>query len=99
MFIPYPTWGAMIRWYRAALVPDHLQGRVQSVATPLSLGAVPFALLAVGAALQYVRGVATILALFAIMLAATTYALLSKHIRNVPTLAVGGPPADPGPSA
>jgi hypothetical protein len=56
-------------------------------------------LLAVGAALQYVGGVATILALFAIMLAATTYALLSKHIRNVPTLAVGGPPADPGPSA
>jgi MFS family permease len=87
MFIPYPTWGAMISAYRAALVPDHLQGRVQSVATLLSLGAVPFAVLAVGAALQHIGGVSTVLALFVLMLGATAYALTSKHIRNVPQLA------------
>jgi hypothetical protein len=77
----------MISAYRAALVPDHLQGRVQSVATLLSLGAVPVALLAVGAALQHVGGAPTVLALFAIMVIATTYAVISKHIRNVPPLA------------
>ena len=87
MFVPYPTWGAMISAYRAALVPDHLQGRVQSVATLLSLGAVPFAVLAVGAALQHVGGVSTVLALFVFMLGATAYALRSRHIRNVPELA------------
>jgi MFS family permease len=86
MFVPYPTWGAMISAYRAALVPDRLQGRVQSVATLLSLGAVPFAVLAVGAALQHVGGVSTVLALFIFMLGATAYALTSKHIRNVPQL-------------
>jgi MFS family permease len=87
MFIAYPTWGAMISAYRAALVPDHLQGRVQSVATLLSLGAVPVALLAVGAALQHIGGTPTVLALFAIMVIATAYALISKHIRNVQPLA------------
>jgi hypothetical protein len=59
---------------------------VQSVATLLSLGAVPFAVLAVGAALQHVGGVATVLALFVLMLGATAYAVTSKHIRNVPPL-------------
>jgi MFS family permease len=87
MFVPYPTWGAMISAYRAALVPDHLQGRVQSVATLLSLGAVPFAVLAVGAALQHIGGVSTVLALFVLMLGATACALTSKHIRNAPQLA------------
>jgi predicted MFS family arabinose efflux permease len=86
MFVPYPTWGAMISAYRAALVPDRLQGRVQSVATLLSLGAVPFAVLAVGVALQHVGGVTTVLALFVLMLVATTYALTNPHIRNAPQL-------------
>jgi len=87
MFVPYPTWGATISAYRAALVPGHLQGRVQSVATLLSLGAVPVAMLAVGAALQHVGGVPTVLGLFVIMAAATAYAVASKHIRDVPPLA------------
>jgi MFS family permease len=86
MFVPYPTWGAMISAYRAALVPDHLQGRVQSVATLLSLGAVPAALLAVGLSLQHLGGVATVLALTAIMVVATTYAFASPNIRNAEPL-------------
>jgi predicted MFS family arabinose efflux permease len=91
MFVPYPTWGAMISAYRAALVPDHLQGRVQSVATLLSLGAVPVALLAVGAALQHFGGVPTVLVLFAIMVAATVYALSSQNIRHVAPLTEAAP--------
>jgi MFS family permease len=86
MFVAYPTWGATVSAYRAALVPDRLQGRVQSVATLLSLGAVPIALLAVGAALQHVGGTTTLLALFAAMVVATAYALASPAMRNVAPL-------------
>jgi MFS family permease len=87
MFVAYPTWGATLSAYRAALVPDRLQGRVQSVATLLSLGAVPVALLAVGVSLQHVGGVATVLVLFTIMVFATAYALSSRAIRGVRPLA------------
>lgn len=81
MFVAYPTWGATVSAYRAALVPDRLQGRVQSVATLLSLGAVPVALLAVGAALQHLGGTVTLLGLFVVMLVATSYAVASPAIR------------------
>ena len=37
MFVAYPTWSAIHWAYFAALVPDQLQGRVQSIATLLSL--------------------------------------------------------------
>jgi MFS family permease len=87
MFLAYPTWGAMISAYRAALVPDRLQGRVQSVATVLSLGAVPLGFLAVGFGVQHFGAGATVGALFAVMVVATTYALTSPSIRSVPPLA------------
>lgn len=86
MFVAYPTWGATVSAYRAALVPDRLQGRVQSVATLMSLGAVPVALLVVGAALQHLGGTPTLLALFALMVVATTYALASPAMRDVEPL-------------
>ena len=88
MFVAYPTWGATVSAYRAALVPDRLQGRVQSVATLMSLGAVPLALLAVGASLQHLGGTTTLLALFGLMVVATTYALASKAMRNPEPLPV-----------
>ncbi len=83
MFVAYPTWGATLSAYRAALVPDRLQGRVQSVATLLSLGAVPVALLAVGVSLQHLGGLPTVLALLALMVVATSYAFSSRAIRGV----------------
>jgi MFS family permease len=82
MFLPYPTWGAGLSSYRAARVPDELQGRVQSVFTIVSLGSVPFGMLAVGVSLQQLGGRATALGLFAVMLGATTYALSSPQIRR-----------------
>lgn len=88
MFIPYPTWGAGLSAYRAARIPDELQGRAQSVFTMLSLGAVPFGMLATGASLQQFGGRTTALALLVLMVAATVYALASTHIRQGPRLAV-----------
>jgi MFS family permease len=87
MFIPYPTWGAGLSAYRAARIPDELQGRAQSVFTLLSLGCVPFGMLATGASLQHFGGRPTALALFAVMATATLYALASVHIRRSPKLA------------
>jgi MFS family permease len=87
MFVPYPTWSAGLSAYRAALIPDEIQGRAQSVFTLLSLGAVPFGMLATGASLQRFGGRSTALALFAVMLTATLYALASTNIRHSPRLA------------
>jgi MFS family permease len=82
MFLPYPTWGAGLSAYRAERIPDELQGRVQSVFTLMSLGAVPFAMLAVGVSLQHLGGRATAVGLFAIMFTATAYAIASPAIRK-----------------
>jgi MFS family permease len=87
MFIPYPTWGAGLSAYRAARIPDALQGRAQSVFTLISLGAVPFGMLATGASLQHLGERTTVLGLFTVMATATLYALASKQIRQSPRLA------------
>jgi MFS family permease len=87
MFIPYPTWGAALSAYRAERIPDELQGRAQSVFTLLSLGAVPFGMLATGVLLQHFGGRTTGFALLAVMATATAYALASTHIRHSPRLA------------
>jgi predicted MFS family arabinose efflux permease len=86
MFVAYPTWGATVSAYRAALVPDRLQGRVQSVATLLALGAVPFGFLAVGFSLQHTGGGPTVAALVVLMACATAYAFASRHVRDAPRL-------------
>jgi MFS family permease len=86
MFVAYPTWSAVHWAYFAALVPDHLQGRVQSIATLLSLGPVPFGVLLVGVSLQSLGSAATVWCIFALMLVASIIALGSKEIREAPTL-------------
>jgi predicted MFS family arabinose efflux permease len=86
MFVAYPTWSAVHWAYFAALVPDELQGRVQSIATLLSLGPVPFGVLLVGLGLQWIGTAATVWSIFALMLLASLIALRSKEIRDVPQL-------------
>jgi MFS family permease len=89
MFLPYPTWGVGLSSYRATRIPDELQGRVQSVFTIVSLGAVPFGMLTVGVSLQQFGGRATVLGLFVVMVVATAYAIGSPQIRRSPRLASG----------
>jgi MFS family permease len=86
MFVAYPTWSALHWAYFAALVPDQLQGRVQSIATLLSLGPVPFGVLLVGFSLQWIGSAATVWSIFGLMLLASFIALRSKEIRDVPQL-------------
>jgi predicted MFS family arabinose efflux permease len=86
MFVAYPTWSSIHWAYFAVLVPDQLQGRVQSIATLLSLGPIPVGVLLVGIALQWLGTTPTILVMFAGMLAASLTALTSKQIRTAPPL-------------
>jgi MFS family permease len=86
MFTLHPTWGAVVGAYRVALVPDDLQGRVQSVASSLSVAAVPFGFLAVGILLETIGSTATTLALFGVMLIVAVAAATSASVRAAPSL-------------
>jgi predicted MFS family arabinose efflux permease len=86
MFVAYPTWSALHGAYRAALVPDRLQGRVQSVSMLVFLGPIPFGVLLAGITLQTLGSTPTILILLGLMVTVATVAVTSSTIRNAPTL-------------
>jgi hypothetical protein len=82
MFLLHPTWNAVVMAYRIRVTPDELLGRVQSVATLLSLGAVPLAFVAVGFALEALGTTPTLLALVTLMLIVAVAAAVSPAIRS-----------------
>jgi len=84
MFVLHPTWNAVVAAYRIRVTPDALLGRVQSVATLLSLGSVPFAFLLVGFLLQAFGTTPTVLVLLGVMLVVAAAAALSPAIRSAP---------------
>jgi predicted MFS family arabinose efflux permease len=86
MFVAYPTWSAIHWAYFAVLVPGDLQGRVQSIATLLSLGPVPIAVLLAGASLEWLGATPTVLFLVGGMALASLVAVASPHLRGVPPL-------------
>ena len=86
MFVAFPAWNAVIGAYRVALVPDRLQGRVESGATLLALGAVPIGSLVVGVLLQTTGSTPTVLILFAVMLLIWICAAASRSVREAPRL-------------
>jgi predicted MFS family arabinose efflux permease len=81
MFLLHPTWSAVVMAYRIRVTPDELIGRVQSVGTLLSLGAVPFAFLGVGFALQGLGTTPTVLALLGLMVVVAVAAVASPAVR------------------
>jgi len=84
MFVLHPTWNAVVAAQRLRLTPDELLGRVQSVATLLSLGSVPFAFLLVGFLLQAFGTTPTVLALLGVMAVVAVAAFVSPAIRSAP---------------
>lgn len=89
-FAPYffftPTLNSAIIGYRIAIVPDRLQGRVNSVARFLANSAAPLGPLAAGALLEATSERATV-AIFAALLATLAlYATTSAAIRAAPSL-------------
>ena len=77
-----PTWNAVVVGYRLSVVPDRLQGRVQSVASLLSMSVVPLGPLVGGYLAQAVGGRTTILVFGAWMLFIAVLASLVRPIRT-----------------
>lgn len=81
-----PTLNAVIIGYRVAVTPDHLTGRVNSVARTIAIFGAPLGSLAAGFLLGSFSA-RTTMAVFTIMLVLlTAFATLSPSIRDAPSL-------------
>ena len=89
-YAPYffftPTLNSAIIGYRIAIVPDRLQGRVNSVARFLANVAAPLGPLAAGVLLETVSERATIAVFAGLLTALATYATVSASVRDAPSL-------------
>jgi MFS family permease len=81
-----PWLNSVIIGYRTAVTPDHLVGRVSSVARNLALLAQPLGPLAAGLLLGAFGARTTVLVLAAVCAALATFSTLSPSIRNSPSL-------------
>jgi MFS family permease len=81
-----PVTNSIVIAYRVALVPDHLQGRVQAATTLVSFAAGWLGPLAVGLLLQHAGSTATILTLTGWSLALALSAAASRAFRHPPVL-------------
>lgn len=72
--------------YRIALIPDQLQGRVNSAFRLISLGCRPLGLALTGALLQWVGPVASVWILFFPQLVLALVTTLNQHVRRAPPI-------------
>jgi len=72
--------------YRIALIPDHLQGRVNSVFRLIAFGAQPLGLALTGILLQAIGPIPTVLVLFVPQLALAIAVTLNKYVRHAPSI-------------
>ena len=77
---------AAIIGYRTAVTPDHLVGRVSSVARNIALVAMPLGPLAAGLLLDAFSAKTTVLVLALCSVALAAWSTLSPSIRNAPSL-------------
>jgi MFS family permease len=91
MFVPFPTWNAVLGAYQLAVVPDRLQARVQSVRTLMNLGTVPFSALAVGFALDSTSPTTIVIAFSVVIGVTVAVAATSRTIRGAPRFHELGP--------
>jgi MFS family permease len=80
-----PTLNAMIIGYRVAIVPDRLQGRVNSVARSLALLALPLGPIVAGLLLGSFSARVTVGALVAFLVLVALIATTSRVIRTAPS--------------
>ena len=91
MFVPFPTWNAVVGAYQLAVVPDRLQARFASVRTLLNFGTVPFSALVVGFALDRASATSIVLVFAALMASVLVIAATSPSIRRAPRFHDLGP--------
>jgi len=81
-FIIVPIYTVVQYSYRIALIPDHLQGRVNSVFRLIAFGSQPLGLMLTGVLLQAIGAVPTVLVLFVPQLVLSIAATLNGHVRR-----------------
>jgi len=72
--------------YRLALIPDELQGRVNSVFRLIAFGGQPLGMMLAGIMLQAFGAVFTILVLSSCLALLTLATTFNPHVRNAPPL-------------
>lgn len=87
VFIAGPVYNVVQFSYRSALIPDELQGRVNSVFRLIAFGGQPIGLALTGLAIQVIGVVQTILIGTAIMVVLALAATVNTHVRNAQPLA------------
>ena len=86
-FIIVPVYTVVQYSYRIALIPDQLQGRVNSVFRLLAVGSQPLGLMITGVLLQTIGPIPTVLALFVPQLLLCIAATLNPHVRHARPIA------------
>ncbi len=81
-FIVVPIYMSVQFGYRLSIIPDHLQGRVNSVFRLIAFGSEPIGLALTGFLIQAVGPVKTVLILFAPQLICAIIATFSKHFKD-----------------
>jgi MFS family permease len=81
-FIIVPVYMSVQFGYRLALIPDHLQGRVNSVFRLIAFGSEPVGLAVTGVLLQVIGPVPTVLLLFVPQLILSIAATFNRNLRN-----------------
>jgi MFS family permease len=81
-FIIVPIYTSVQFGYRLALIPDHLQGRVNSIFRLIAFGSEPIGLAVTGVLLQVIGPVPTVLVLFVPQFILSVAATFNKHLRN-----------------
>jgi MFS family permease len=82
----FPTVNAVVIGYRVAVTPDHLTGRVNSVARTIALCGAPLGPLAAGVMLGSLSARTTVAILTVMLFAIAVVASLLPSIRNAPSL-------------
>ena len=81
-FIIVPVYTSVQFGYRLALIPDHLQGRVNSVFRLIAFGSEPVGLAVTGVLLQVIGPVPAVLVLFVPQFILSVTATFNNHLRN-----------------
>ena len=89
-FIIVPIYTSVQFGYRLALIPDHLQGRVNSVFRLMAFGGEPIGLVVTGVLLQAIGPFSTVLVLFVPQLMLSIAATFNKHLHNAKSIKESG---------
>ena len=86
-FVVVPVYMMVQFSYRLAMIPDRLQGRVNSVFRLIAFGGQPIGLSLTGVLLQVIGPVATVVVLAIPQLVLAIVVTLNPHVRNAPRIA------------